>query len=128
MCLAPACMISLPKFNELSWFHDWKNYWIEHRFTYANGCSDINLPDYLSDTNKVQLFRQFIQQYTRWVETFGLYVTAEQLNGFTSTVNDEFFTAPYPTDKLTHFANKVIALLDSDLSHPSLQKIGPESR
>ena len=81
-----------------------------------------------SDSLKQNELVNVIQHYTRWVETFGLYVTAEQLNGFTGTVNDEFFTAPYPTDKLTHFANKVIALLDSDLSHPAVQKIGSESQ
>lgn len=119
MFLVPLCMDSLKDFRQPPWIQDWKAYWCEHRESYGNGCSDIRLDVYLTNTERVSKFRKFLAAYQEWLSSFGKEISAEFINSKLSSMSIQF-TRPISVESIQAFASKIEAVLIQDLSHDSV--------
>jgi hypothetical protein len=69
MSLAPEFLDSSPVFRDVKWLQEWKDYWLEHKDTHGNGCSDIDLSRLLSSAERITQFRSFLSGYKLWLGT-----------------------------------------------------------
>ena len=120
MHLAPAFLNSTNEYKDIQWLQDWKAYWIEHRESYVNGASDIEIHSYLATPGRVSLFQNFLTQYKVWIENHGELIPLPTIRSFFSPCDAKLITEPCKTAWLIAFVDKINALLDNGSSHPSI--------
>jgi hypothetical protein len=124
MSLASECLDSLDEFRDSRWLHDWKDYWITHKATHGNGCSDIGLHTHLTSEPKIAEFRRFLSRYTEWIRDFGTEIPINRVNEFLGLGAGARIEKPCQTDELQQFVTKILALLDGS-PHPSIHQRTP---
>ena len=112
MSLAPVCLDSLEEFRDSRWLHHWKDYWITHKATHGNGCSDIGLHTHLTSERKIAEFRRFLSRYTEWIRGFGTEIPVNHINEFIGLGTSMRMEKLCQTDELEQFVTKILALLD----------------
>ena len=124
MSLAPVFIDSSPALGSVAWLQAWKAYWLDHRKTYANGCSDIDLERFLDSSEKVILFRDFVNNYKSWLlGRFGEAIPAEEINAILDTSAWGMrFEAPCSVNDLLSFAAKIEDVVDGRLKNKSVQR------
>ena len=105
MSLAPECLAQTTKFSGERWLHEWAAYWIDHRTAYGNGCTDIGLHVHLTTKERVEVFRAFLSEYKRWLET----LKGQELR---DAVGDLVWH-----ERAVWFADLIEATIDGNTSH-----------
>lgn len=103
MRLAAMYAAAHPRYRDLPWFREWWQAWLESAGNQGNGVSDILLTEHLTDTARIELFREFLGDYREWIAAVG------------SVVEYEFRIAP---EKALGYARLVEAVVIGDGSHP----------
>jgi hypothetical protein len=122
MSLAPEFLDSSPKFKHVSWLQEWKAYWLKHKETHVNGCSDIDLPRFLSSEDRVCQFRDFLAAYKTWLRTFGDSIPADVINAKTAVPFFLSFTGPCEVRELIAFACTIEDLLSGSMENKRVHK------
>src|SRR5688572_1031281 len=92
MSFASEFLDSSSEFQALPWLRQWQQYWVDHKSTHGNGCSDIDLPRFLDIQEKVIAFREFLQKYKTWLSKFGAEIPADIANEKTGVPSFWTFT------------------------------------
>ncbi|MFC8433312.1 hypothetical protein [Streptomyces sp. NPDC057253] len=103
MALAAMYVEANPVYREVAWLRDWQAFWIEAAGNQGNGCSDLDPQTYLTDDDRIGLFRQFLSDYRSWVSA-----TAAPLK----------LIAGYDADKLVDFTETMEAVVIGDRTNP----------
>ncbi|MFH9552002.1 hypothetical protein [Streptomyces sp. NPDC017435] len=103
MALAAMYVEASPVYREVGWLRDWQTFWIEEAGNQGNGCSDLHPQSYLTDDDRIALFREFLGGYRSWVST-----TAASINLVTG----------YDADKLVDFTEIMEAVITGDRTNP----------
>jgi hypothetical protein len=119
MSLAPRCLDRFPEFRKAGWLQDWEAYWVDHKMSHANGCTDIALDAFLDSQEKVAIFRRFLAKYDTWLSGFGESIPTEVINEWTG-VKGITAHGPCEVSYLKEFTGKVRALLAGDVTHPAV--------
>lgn len=85
-----------------------QRYWSNHVDNYANGCIDPMLDDFLTNSEKLNLFLDICQQIVKKLESFGEKISKEFLNELCS------YQKPFDVveDNLTkHYLSYGVALI-----------------
>jgi len=80
MSLASEFLDSSHEFQNVAWLQEWKAYWLDHKNTHANGCSDIQLSRFLPTIDRIELFRHFLHKYELWLQQLGVEISAHEIN------------------------------------------------
>ena len=107
MTLASEFLDSSPKFREVPWLQEWKDYWLDHKVHHANGCSNIDLSGFLTSQDRIDRFREFLADYKIWLSTLGDSIPAGVINEKTAVPFYLHFTGPCEVRELVEFACKV---------------------
>lgn len=124
MSLAPPCLDYHEEFRDSQWLHEWKLYWIDHKDTHGNGCSDIELQIHLTSDEKIAEFRRFLSCYMEWIASFGTEIPVKRINEFINLKKGTRMEKPCQTDELREFVAKILALLDGS-DHASIHPLRP---
>ncbi|KRD23334.1 MULTISPECIES: hypothetical protein [unclassified Streptomyces] len=103
MALAAMYVEASPVYREVGWLRDWQTFWMEEAGNQGNGCSDLDPQRYLTDDDRIVLFREFLDDYRSWVST-----TAASINLVTG----------YDADKLVDFTETMEAVITGDRTNP----------
>lgn len=103
MALAAMYVEASPAYREVAWLRDWQAFWIEAAGNQGNGCSDLDPQKYLTDEDRIGLFREFLSDYRSWVKA-----TAASLRLITG----------YDADKLVDFTETMEAVITGDKTNP----------
>jgi hypothetical protein len=122
MSFASEFLDSSSKFQALPWLRQWQLYWLDHKSTLGNGCSDIDLPRFLDVQEKVLAFRQFLQEYKTWVSGFGAEIPTDIANEKTGVPGFVTFTGPCEVQHLVSFVSTIEAVLDGDLGNKRVHR------
>ncbi|MBK3578468.1 hypothetical protein JHN63_32640 [Streptomyces sp. MBT65] len=96
-----------PAYRETEWLRHWQSSWPEIADTQANGLSDLNPEEHLTDDERVAWFREFLHDYRLWVAS-----TADTIRLLTG----------YEPDNLIAFAMTMEAVIAGDVSHPNVRR------
>ena len=119
MALAPVYITTSEHYKKLPWLLEWKDYWDDHKIHHGNGCSDIDLDGYLISQNRVHDFKLFLNDYKKWLHTFGETISAEYMNKRIEGLGGKYFK-PCSINELEAFVDKIVAVLEHDLNHHSV--------
>jgi len=123
MALAPEFLDSSIKYQNLGWLQEWKNYWIRHKDTHGNGCSDIDLAGFLIDESRVACFREFLRDYREWLDHFGDAISAGVMNSKLDIAHIRY-DGPCSVKELTEFVSRIEAVLDGRIEYPQVHRRG----
>lgn len=121
MSFAPEFINSFIKYTNIEWLNKWKLYWQDHKENHGNGCSDIQLQEYLNTGQKKEIFISFIDDYIKWLEGFGDVISKDEVNKRIN-LGGMYYTQPCEMIYLVEFAEKVVAVVNGDESHPKVNK------
>jgi hypothetical protein len=123
MSLAPIFIDSSPALRSVSWLQEWKTYWLDHRKTHTNGCSDIDLARFLDSDEKMRQFRDFLTQYKAWLQQYGEAIPANEIDAI---LDPGPWGARYlgscPVKYLLDFATKIEDVIDGRLENGAVQR------
>lgn len=123
MSLAPVFIESSPELRSVSWLQEWKTYWLDHRKTYVNGCSDIDLARFLDSEEKARQFRDFLANYRSWLRRYGEAIPAQEINAILDASPwGMHYVEPCPVKYLLDFATKIEDVMDGRLENSSVQR------
>jgi hypothetical protein len=111
MSIAPECLARTEAFSGARWLHEWSAYWIDHRVNNANGCTDLALSEHLDTKEKVEVFREFLASYRRWLEAIPEGEILD-VDGYS-----------VPREKAIRFADVIEATIDGDTTNDRVHKI-----
>ena len=103
MALAAMYVEASPVYREVAWLRDWQAFWVKAAGNQGNGCSDLDPQGYLTDSDRIGLFREFLSDYRSWVSA-----TAAPLKLITG----------YDADKLVDFTKTMEAVVTGDRTNP----------
>ena len=116
MSLAPEVLGKSDRFSATKWLQEWKEYWIEHKETHVNGCSNIDLERFLISSEKIDEFIDFTFEYDDYARGFGDEIPADELNARIN-LKGMFLIKPCGVSELLDFTNKVRAVIKNDFAH-----------
>ena len=125
MTLASEFLESSSEFMAVTWLQEWKAYWLEHKATHGNGCSDIDFRSYLQDDQRIEVFRKFLGAYRSWLSQFGDGIPAEVINAKTAVPFYLYHTEPCRTSALLTFAATVEDVLSGNIENELVHRKGP---
>lgn len=103
MALAAMYVEANPVYREVAWLRSWQSFWIEEAGCQGNGCSSLDTEKYLTDDDRIELFREFLHDYRSWVSATAM--SAELITGFSA-------------DKLVAFTETMEAVVTGDKTNP----------
>jgi hypothetical protein len=121
MALAPEFIDSSNKYRNIEWLCGWKKYWVEHKISHVNGCADIDLNSFLTDSSRIETFKKFLHDYSIWVSEFGTEISPEIIN---SKINltGMYYTKPCKVEDLTSFAGLIWDVISGNMDNNKVNK------
>ena len=123
MALASAFLASSSAFDDISWLHEWRAYWLDHLQTYGNGCSDVALERFLDSDEKKRLFKDFLNQYRGWLGRYGEAIPADEVNLILAHRPEPWglrFLKPCRVEPLLDFVTTIEGVIDGSPAKASL--------
>jgi hypothetical protein len=106
MALAAMYVEANPAYRQIGWLRDWQSFWIEAAGCQGNGCSSLEPEEYLTDDERIELFRAFLRDYRSWVSSTA--ASAQLITGISA-------------DRLVTFTETMEAVVTRDASHPKVR-------
>lgn len=106
MALAAMYVEADPAYRRIGWLRDWQSFWMEQAGCQGNGCSSLEPEEYLTDDERIELFRAFLRDYRSWVSSTA--ASAELITGISA-------------DRLVAFTETMEAVVTRDPNHPKVQ-------
>ena len=121
MSLAPKFINQSPEFQDLEWLSKWKQYWLNHKLEFVNGCSDLNLEEHLVSAERRSEFIYFLEKYSSWLEEFGTVFPKDKINKLIG-IGGMQLTEPCKISYLLEFSEKLKAVVNKNFEHDKVQR------
>ena len=125
MELASVFLASSSAFDDISWLHEWRAYWLEHLETYANGCSNVALERFLDSDEKKRLFKDFLNQYRSWLGRYGEAIPPDEINLILTHRPEPWglrFLKPCRVGRLLDFVTTIESVIDGSHENKNVRR------